>query len=139
MHESFRADHIALLAADAAITATGAQIAWVERPRAGGFPALVMSIVSPGRDYTHSGPDNLDRPLLQYEVFAADSEQMDAITLAVRNCMESIPVEGRLIGGTRFFPAQMVRFADRAPEVLGDGTRIYSFTFDLAFYHCPEN
>ena len=73
---SMEADLVARLAAwpavAAAIGTTGgtASISWGLPLQGTAQPWLVISKVSPGRDYTHAGPDGLDGPRVQFDALA---------------------------------------------------------------------
>lgn len=44
-------------------------ISWGERSTKAGFPAIVLTLISGGRDYDHEGFDGLPRPRVQADLF----------------------------------------------------------------------
>jgi hypothetical protein len=64
-------------------------ISWGERIAAAGFPALVLTQVTPGREYDHGGHDGLDRPLIQIDVMTRTVGALNTLCSAVIAEMES--------------------------------------------------
>lgn len=118
------------LLADATLAGLlGQNVAWDDRPRAGGLPALMLTQIAPGRDYTHDGPDGLDFPWVQFDLFAESAQSIDAIATALLAEMES----GATAGGVRFHPGFLEGDRGMPSEVL-DGNldvkhRIMEFRF----------
>ena len=131
------ADLLARLGAVTGLDPLGGRIAWMERPRKSSpeFPALVLTIVSPGRDWTHDGPDNLDRPRVQCDFYGASPAQLRDLFVAFRDEMETMPYVD--VGDTRFHPAMLDTQRDLPAEDLSDGVRIFRINADFQFYHEP--
>lgn len=95
MDEALRAK----LLANTAIAAVVSKIVWDERPESGALPVIVLTMVAPGREYTHAGWDGLDAPLVQADVWARDPSTARAITLALTAAIEPVEtVAGYVIG-----------------------------------------
>jgi hypothetical protein len=48
----------------------GTRVSWFELPRAGGLPAVMLTMVYPGEDWTHEGPMALTAPRVQFDLGA---------------------------------------------------------------------
>ncbi|MAY20313.1 MAG: hypothetical protein CL955_06815 [Erythrobacteraceae bacterium] len=131
---SWRGDLISRLRADAALAAAlGTRIAWFEAGRSWTtFPRLVLQEISPGRDYTHSGPDGLDGPRVQFDIFAEDGEAVEAVETALIAEMEQAVVE---TGSTRFHHAFLEGRRMLDPVDLGNNRRVQRMTLDFTFFH----
>ena len=131
---SWRNDLITRLRGDAALAARlGARIAWFENARGWGqtYPQLVLQEISPGREYTHDGPDGLDEPRVQFDIYALSGGEIEAVEAALLAEMES-PAN---VGGTGFDHAflegrRMLPSAD-----LADQTRVLRMSMDFTFFH----
>lgn len=126
------ADLIARLIADAGVAAVaGTSVSWFARNRADELPALVLSKISPGREWTHSGPDNLDRPRVQFDAYARVQEDAAALATAVQVLMEAGGDEGT----TRFHPAQLEGeiWSDEGEQ--DGGLPLFRISQDFLFYH----
>ena len=129
------ADLLTRLGAVTGLAPLSGRIAWIERPRKSSpeFPALVMTIVSPGRQWTLSGPDNLDRPRIQFDFYGTSLDQLRDLFAAFRDEMETTPFVD--VGATRFHPAMLDTQRDMPAEDLANGIRIFRFNADFQFYH----
>lgn len=135
-----QADLLTRLGAVAGLSALGTRISWMERSRrvTPEFPALVATMVSPGRDWTHDGPDGLDRPRVQFDLYGKSVDQLRDLFDALRDELETAPfVDVGGAGGTRFHPAMLDTQRDMPAEDLSDGTRIFRISADFYFYHEP--
>lgn len=128
-------DFLTRLGAVAGLSALGARISWMERSRKATpeFPALVATLVSPGRDWTHDGPDGLDRPRVQVDIYGKSVDQLRDLFEALRTELETTPYVD--VGATRFHPAMLDTQRDLPAEDLVDGTRIFRISADFIFYH----
>ena len=132
---TMESDLLTRVGAVAGLSALGGRIAWFERPRkvTPEFPALVLTIVSPGREWTHGGPDGLDRPRVQFDLYGTSVTELRGLFTALRGEMEAMPFAD--VGATRFHPAMLDTKRDLSPEDLTDGVRIFRISADFQFYH----
>lgn len=134
---NMQADLLTRISAVDGLSALGTRIAWFERPRKSKpeFPALVVTFISPGRDWTHAGPDELDRPRLQFDLYGPSPDALLSLFAALRTELERMPHVD--VGTTRFHPAALDSQRDMPPEDLADDTRIFGISADFHFYHEP--
>jgi hypothetical protein len=123
MHDHLRARLIASPVGALVPAVNGIRaISWGERPPGAGFPAIVLTLITPGRDYTHSGFDNLPRPRVQFDVMATTVGAVNALSATLITELES--QDDVVSGGTtvRFHHGFIV--ADQGPiaDDLGGGT-----------------
>lgn len=109
---------------------TGAAVSWHERPATLGFPAIVLTGVSAGRDYTHDGEDGLAEPRVQFDLFGLDAVELIALKAAVIAEMEQL----RDVAGVRFHPAFLDSEFIPPPELLPDGRRALRVTQEWSFF-----
>ena len=130
---SWRTDLIARLEADAGLAdALSDRIGWFEAQRGWqAFPQLVLQEISPGREYTHGGPDGLDEPRVQFDIYATDPADLETVEAALLAEMEQDAVT---VGGTWFGFARLLLRRTRPPEDLGDQTRVFGLQIDFAFH-----
>ena len=143
---TMEADLTALLGANGGISAligkaSGApSISWGLPGQGWPWPALVLVMVTPGRDYTHAGPDGLDGPRIQIDVLAETDVSAAAVAVAVLAAIEAggtvgttgnVPSTGRKIPLIPNFPFAFYEIANsalystnRAPAVTGKPVRI---------------
>ena len=110
------------------------RVAWFERPRAGGLSAITLTPITVGEDWTHDGPDGLDGPTIQFDIWGRTSLEALALERAVRAEMETVP--GVTVGGWLFHPASLER-RQWSVEDLNADTRVYRIQHDYEFYHQP--
>jgi hypothetical protein len=128
---------VARLAAVPAIAAiTGANIAWLERPRRGALPAITLTMIYPGREYTHEGADELDMPLLQFDFWGEDADDLRALADLVITEMERQPHVDVAPGGgvVRFHPAFLERDQDETPVDLDSDLKVYRIIQEWRFH-----
>jgi hypothetical protein len=95
MDEALRAK----LLANTALAGMVAKIVWDERPESGALPAVVLTLVAPGREYTHDGWDGLDATLVQVDVWAEEPTDARDIAKAIIAAIEPAEeVGGYMIG-----------------------------------------
>lgn len=128
---SWRTDLVARLKADAGIAAAvGTRVALIERGRSwSAWPCLVLHEISPGREYTHDGPDGLDEPRVQFDVWGIGIDHLEAVESALQAVMEA----GGTQGSTKFHPA-FLEGRDTGVEDLADGTRVHRLRLDYRFF-----
>lgn len=125
-------DLVARLVAVPALAAIqGDNVGWFERAGSFGYPATVLQEISPGREYTHEGPDELDNPRIQFDFYGIDPVVLLALSKATLAEME-VPAD---VGTTRFHPAMLDSRRSDLPEETADGRRVFRITMDLNFYH----
>ena len=131
---SWRGDLVTRLAGDAALAAlVGTRVAWFEAARSWTeFPRLVLQEISPGREYTHDGPDGLDRPRVQFDIYAETGASIEAVEAALLAEMEQTQVEA---GDTRFHFGFVVGRRMLDPVDLGNNRRAQRLTLDFEFFH----
>lgn len=105
-------------------------IKWGDRPR-GVLPALVLTKVSPGRDYDHDGWDGLDEPRVQFDAWAATAEAAAELSRAVLAEMEA----GADVDGVRFHAAMLdsETWSDEGEQ--DGGAPLFRVSQDFLFYH----
>lgn len=116
-------------------TAIGAMIGdranWGGRVRGDAPPSITLHKVSPGREWTHDGPDGVDRPRVQFDCFGATDDAAAALSRLVRAEMET-PAE---IGATQFHPAMLEGEQWIDEGELDGGDPLFRVLLDLMFYH----
>lgn len=128
---SWRGDLLARLRTDAPLAGLlGTRMAWFEAARDWAtLPQLVLQEISPGREYTHDGPDCLDGPRVQFDIYAADGVRAEAVEAALLACMEA----GGDQGATRFHPA-FLEGRGMGVEDLSDQVRVHRLRMDFTFF-----
>lgn len=128
---SWRTDLVARLRGNAAMTAAvGTRVAFIERGRSwSAWPCLVLHEISPGREYTHDGPDGLDEPRVQFDVWGEGIVQLEAVEAALRTVMET----GGTQGSTKFHPA-FLEDRDTGVEDLANQVRVHRLRLDYRFF-----
>lgn len=123
----------ALVARLDAADGVGGVNAWGDLPRASALPATSLTFIAPGRDWTHSGPTNIDQARVQFDCWGATSIAALARARATLTEME----QERTIGGVTFHPAQLEGRMGPEREDAADG-KVWRVMLDLNFYHEPE-
>lgn len=134
-----RAALITRLEADATLFGLCPNIGWSERRRSDALPAIVVTMISETRDYTHGGPDGLDLSRLQFDVYAEDPDTIPAITSALRAEMELTPEASTVHGGIRFHPAWQDGRRYIAPEDIDGANTLFRESIDMSFYYEPSS
>ena len=131
---SWRGDLITRLRAVPALAALlDDRIAFFENARRWGqtYPQLVLQEITPGREYTHDGPDGLDEPRVQFDIFAVSGGSIEAVEAALLAAMESEADAG----DTRFHHAFLDGRRMLASDDLGNGRRVLRMSMDFTFFH----
>lgn len=115
----------------AALSLPAGQVSWFERQRGEGLPAVTLTKVSPGRDYTHAGHDGLDGPRVQFDCWAGDAAGLLDLRDAVRAEMEA----GATVSGVRFTPGQVELESWVGEDKADGGQRLFRAILDILFYH----
>jgi hypothetical protein len=131
---TWREDLVARLKADAALTSAFAgRIAFFEAARSWtAYPQLVLQEVSPGREYTHNGADGLDRPRVQFDIYAETGASLIAGEAALFAELEQDKIEQ---GATRFGFATLEGRSMPDPDNNADDRRILRLSLDFSFFH----
>lgn len=117
------------LAAAGPIAALGAGVSWDDRPPQ--VPWVTLTKVAPGREYTHSGPDNLDNPRVQFDCWAGTKTERAALAKAVRDEMETAGTFDQTRFDAAFLEAE---FSTRDEDLPGQQA-VFRTTLDFTFYH----
>lgn len=120
-----------LVEADGLAAIFGARIAWFGRQRGGGLPELILSKISPGREWTHDGPDGLDHPRVQFDGYYRNADQAAAGARALLAEMETATDAA----GWRFHPAMLAgeTWFDEGEQDGGDA--LFRVSQDFQFHH----
>ncbi len=130
---SWRDDLIARLRGDAALaSALDTRIAWFENARSWKtYPQLVLQEITPGREYTHDGPDGLDQARVQFDVDALSGADIQTVEAALLAEMEAEVTAG----STRFHFGFLEGRRMLPSDDLADQTRVLRMSMDFNFYH----
>jgi hypothetical protein len=81
----------ARLVADAAIASVvGQRVYWGIRPQGTPLPAIVLTKVAPGQEWTHAGPDTMVNPWVQIDVYADNYPSAGGVIDAVQAEMQRL-------------------------------------------------
>lgn len=120
------------IAADATLAPlVGEAVSWFDRQRGDPTTAISLSKVSPGREWTHSGPDGLDRPRVRFDMWSEDADRAAAMGRAVLAMMEAPAT----VDGVRFHVAEIAAerwFAEGEQE---GGEPLYRVQQEYLFFH----
>lgn len=131
---SWREDLITRLRGDAALAAAlGTRIAFFENARSWGetYPQLVLQEVTPGREYTHEGPDGLDGPRVQFDIYALSGADIETVEAALLAEMETPGTTGQ----TRFDIGFLEGRSMLPTDDLANQTRVLRLSMDFTFFH----
>lgn len=127
-----QADLVTRLTGASAIAALcGQRVSWFWRQRGDAVPAISLTLISPGREWTHAGPDGLDGPRVQFDLWARTFDQVTALKAAVLAEMEQL----REAGGTRFHEGwlESERWVSEGEQ--DGGEMLLRIALDFMFYH----
>ncbi len=123
-----------LRAAAAVIDAAGtydgrATIDWAERRSNddSAFPASVMAVVSPGREYDLDGPSGLNRPRVRFRNYGLTYRSAKLLARAIRDELE----RPAAVGGVRFHRGRLNLEIDYDPEDLPGGPKVFLTHLDF--------
>lgn len=130
---SWRADLLTRLRGDAALASVfGTRIAWFQAARSWAtYPQLVLQEISPGREYTHNGPDGLDEPRVQFDIYADTDASLLAGEAALMAEMEGTAQ----VGATRFGNGYLAGRSTPDPDYLANNRPILRLSMDFTFFH----
>lgn len=134
-------DLVARLAGVAPIAAIfGTRVSWFELPRSAGLPAIMLSMVYPGEDWTHAGPMGLVNPRVQFDVWGLDDTSVATGARLIKAEMQRLdPVT---IGDTEFLPPAIVEGSQPMRDQIGgteslEGVPAYRWMLDISFFCQP--
>jgi hypothetical protein len=119
-----------LLAATSVAALVGDRGAWDERPGGDLFPSLMLSLVTPGRAYTHDGAHGLQSPLVQIDCFATTPDAAKALATAVVLVLEPATT----IGGIIFQRSFLEGARSFEPEDLPGGIRVFRRILEMRLW-----
>ncbi|TXC73965.1 hypothetical protein FSZ31_04385 [Sphingorhabdus soli] len=128
-------DLIARLRAAPAIAAVAGEydgrptVDWIERrsDANASFPACVLSIVSPGRDYDQAGPSGLQQRRVRFECFGLSYGSAKRMSRAIIGVIEMAQV----VGATRFHRGKLQFERDMPPEDIGGNIKVFRTVLDF--------
>lgn len=135
------ADLVALLSANAGISAaigkagSAPSISWGLPKQGWPWPALVISMIDPGRDYTHSGPDGLDGPRVQFDALAETDVAATLLADAVRAAIEAGGTVGNTGNRRKFHPGWLEGRTTVDEGNLEGGKALFRVMQEFQFYH----
>lgn len=97
------------------------------------FPAIVLTTVSPGRDYVQGGTDALKQPRIRAEIFDLTPLSVKATKAAVIEEMETNASQG----ATQFSRSRLAFERDTDPEDLPGGLKVFRTILDFFVPHSP--
>lgn len=127
-------DLVARLTGDTAIAAlVGDAVSWGGLNRDDPVPAIVLLMVSPGRDYDHDGPTGEDEPRIQIDCYASTDVTAAALKRAVLACMEAPAT----VGSTKFEEGflDVESWIDEGEQ--DGGAPLFRVSQDYIFLHSP--
>lgn len=134
---SLETDLVARLNAVPALAAAGATASWFELPR---YPGVLLSMIWPGREWTHQGPQPLVTPRVQMDVYAKEFEVADVLRQAIQAEMERTDVV--TVGETVFLPPALLENSQPMKDSIGDvggseGMPLYRWMLEFSFSAKP--
>lgn len=138
---SMEADLVTFLAADSGVTAAVGtsggvkSISWGLPIQGGVMPWLVLTMIAPGRDYTHSGTDGLDGPRIQLDALAETDVAALALADAARAAIEAGGTVGTTGNGRKFHPGWLEDRTTVDEGNLEGGRPLYRIMQEFQFYH----
>lgn len=129
-----KADLVTRAVDDAGVGAlVGESVSWSGRVRGDALPVLVLTMVSPGRDWDHDGPTGEDESRVQFDSYAATVDEANALALAVRAMMEAPAT----VGETRFEEGFLDNEQDFDEGEQDGGAPLFRVSQDYIFLHSP--
>jgi hypothetical protein len=122
-----------LLAAPAVAALAGTRGAWNERPERDALPSFTLTLVTPGRDYTHDGPDPLQGPAVQVDCWGDTPDDAKALADAITAAIEPPATAG----ATAFRHAFLTTGFDAPVEDLDGGVRVHRRVLQFTIWHQP--
>ena len=123
-----------LLAAVGLSALVGTRVYWGERPQGDALPAIVMHGISPGQDYSHSGPLSLRNPRIQFDCLGETFESTKLVERALTAALHQSPV---IQGSTRFEGAFLALGRDAGTDTLAGGQKVHTLSNDFIIWNRP--
>ena len=122
-----------LLGAPALTALVAQRITWGERIKKEPLPAIVLTMVSPGRNYLHNGADPTGNPRIQFDCYANNSSEAKAVAHSLRDVLEIKTTQS----GIAFSVALLD--AERGPmiEDVGGGLKGHRYSLDFFIWFSP--
>jgi hypothetical protein len=130
-------DLVARLAGVAPIAAIfDSRISWFELPRAAGLPAIMLTMVYPGEDWTHQGPMALTAPRVQFDVWGLDDTTVATGARLIKAEMQRL--DAVTVGDTEFLPPAILELSQPSKDQIGGtesvpGLPVYRWLLDMSF------
>lgn len=123
---------VARLLASASLAAIfGTRIFWDDLPQSTTYPALRLTNITPGRDYTHDGHDGLSDPLVQFDSFGRSKGEATRGARALIATLEQTATQGSIKFGMSFLDGERT-----LPTVsLSGGQRIFGLSLDFRIFY----
>lgn len=117
-------------------TPTGGRIEWGQVPQGAPLPYLVLTKATPGRDWTHDGPNALVRPRIQIDIYADGNAKAATLASALQAEMERL--DDVIAGGWKFSaPAFLVTDRWPGPEEQPGGQVVFRIGQDYELWARP--
>jgi hypothetical protein len=97
------------------------------------LPALVINEISPGRLYVHSGPDGLENPRVQFDVYAATFAAARTIATALLDTLE----QPETVGAISFSKSILAARSGPRFEDIGGGEKPVRIRMDFFLWFSP--
>jgi len=120
-----------LTGASAVSALVGSRVSFFGRQRADSLPTISLTKVSPGRQWSHDGPDNLDRARVQVDCWALTDTAALALSRAVLGVLEV----SATVGSTVLHPAMLDGESFDEELSAEGGARIFRVRQDFMIYH----
>lgn len=114
-------------------TAAAQRVSWVSRPQGKALPALTLTMVSPGRGYSHAGADALQESRVQVDCWGRTHLEASQLAGDVLAALEP----AASIGGTEFGQSFLDGDRDMPPEDVPGGTTTFRRTLDFMIWWRP--
>jgi len=130
-------DLVARLVGVPAIAAIiGTRAAWFELPRAEGLPAIMLTMVYPGENWTHEGPMALASPRVQFDAFGQDDTTVATLARLIKAEMQR--TDSVIVGDTEFLPPATLELSQLMKDQIGGtdmmpGLPVYRWLLDFNF------
>lgn len=111
----------------------GDKVHWGIAPQGTPLPYLILTKITPGREYTHDGADATGNPRTQFSAYGNTAAEALAGLTAVRDLIEAPGI----VGPVEFTPA--IQASERGPidEDLGGGRKAKRYDWDFFVWFTP--
>ena len=133
-----KADLVTRLAGDAAISAivntaldTEEAISWHGFQRGDNYPAIMLTMITPGEEWTHDGVDPIERPRVRFDIRGADADVLETLSVAIKAEMRGAAD----VSDTRFHPAMLEAERTINLDEQDGGELLFQVQLEFMFYH----